>query len=704
MADNGQSSSSSSNPKEKKRPTEIDRARIIEQDGEYGYFKNEKFTTVSNFILRCEGVVEEDGDVVGFMLRAKPKNYRNSEADGWLNSVFLTRRDMSDQYTIQNKLDSVRLWISNTKDFLPALLKDMCDEYERRVDCRKMIPVKIFGLQPKSDPPVWVFSKDMQLQLNGEYTIHLKETDSKYAVTGDCCSTYDYRGDIDNGESLRQVISNLETFYGDDISAVLLVLGGTAMAFHYQQLTKLVGGVPPTIAVGDPVSGKSTAVECAMALFNQRECIGAGSEARLLESLVNRTIPLWWDDIDSLVVLEKLTVLLYNKAKKVTMSKDTIGSTVPIISVNYSKLIKGFKKLKMGVEDFGRLFTRMLPIPFGKRTIGKKRIKERLEGKSQLEDLLKDLPKSVSVILKLHNDYAAMTKDVLFNVIQDVVEAMEIDVRSEANFSVLLFSTGKILQHIGLFSSHWEEVIGFFKTQMVPKYKELLVGSFEGIEAVQGSYIAGDADLWEALETLFKDVVSHPDEARKCLKAKYNTKGCSCGEAVAVSLAKALQFSKLKLTSAALTHAIRAKGLGCTGKSMRIDGSSSTCVHISRRLIPQGLLDILDKKGGVDETLLNLNEEEQERTEIDESEDEIVAETSSSAGSDEAVQETVEINESEVNILASASSFAAPSSTEAEYVKLAGKRRKRETESLKDSLTPREVMTKRRPRKEVTYK
>ena len=83
MADNGQSSSSSGTSKEKKRPAEIDRARIVEQDGEYGYFKNEKYTTVSNFILRCEGVVEEDGDVVGFMLRAKPKNNRNSEADGW---------------------------------------------------------------------------------------------------------------------------------------------------------------------------------------------------------------------------------------------------------------------------------------------------------------------------------------------------------------------------------------------------------------------------------------------------------------------------------------------------------------------------------------------------------------------------------------------------------------------------------------------
>lgn len=70
------------------------------------------------------------------------------------------------------------------------------------------------------------------------------------------------------------MISNLESFYGGDISGVPLVLGGTAVAFHYQQLTMLVGGVPPTLVVGDPVSGKSAAIECAMALFNQRECIG----------------------------------------------------------------------------------------------------------------------------------------------------------------------------------------------------------------------------------------------------------------------------------------------------------------------------------------------------------------------------------------------------------------------------------------------
>ena len=86
----------------------------------------------------------------------------------------------------------------------------------------------------------------------------------------------------------------------------------------------------------------------------------------------------------------------------------------------------------------------MLPIPFGKRTIGKKRIEERLEGKSQLENLQKDIPKSVSVVLKLHNNYEGKTKDVLFNAIQDVVEEMEVDVRSKANFSALLLTTGKV--------------------------------------------------------------------------------------------------------------------------------------------------------------------------------------------------------------------------------------------------------------------
>ena len=55
-------------------------------------------------------------------------------------------------------------------------------------------------------------------------------------------------------------------------------------------------------------------------------CSLAGSEAKLLDSLDNRTVPMWWDDIDSLVILEKMTVLLY-------INKVLVLMTCKVISV-----------------------------------------------------------------------------------------------------------------------------------------------------------------------------------------------------------------------------------------------------------------------------------------------------------------------------------------------------------------------------------
>jgi len=54
------------------------------------------------------------------------------------------------------------------------------------------------------------------------------------------------------------------------------------------------------------------------------------------------------------------------RQKKLQWEK-SFANTLPVISINYTKLIKGFKKLQATIEDFGRIFTRMLPIPFQKR-------------------------------------------------------------------------------------------------------------------------------------------------------------------------------------------------------------------------------------------------------------------------------------------------------------------------------------------------
>jgi hypothetical protein len=79
-------------------------------------------------------------------------------------------------------------------------------------------------------------------------------------------------GELDHGETLKQLLIHLEPFFGNDIYAAMLVMGGVAMSFHFDLLYNTMGGVSRTVVIG--ASGKSTAVEAAMAIFNQRDSIG----------------------------------------------------------------------------------------------------------------------------------------------------------------------------------------------------------------------------------------------------------------------------------------------------------------------------------------------------------------------------------------------------------------------------------------------
>ena len=83
-----------------------------------------------------------------------------------------------------------------------------------------------------------------------------------------------YIGSLDDGKNLMEVIKVQQECMGDNFFSSLLVLGGVGLAIHYEQLTKKLDGVPLIMAYGLPISGKSTAVEVAMALFGQFDKIG----------------------------------------------------------------------------------------------------------------------------------------------------------------------------------------------------------------------------------------------------------------------------------------------------------------------------------------------------------------------------------------------------------------------------------------------
>lgn len=61
---------------------------------------------------------------------------------------------------------------------------------------------------------------------------------------------------------------------------------------------------------------------------------------------------------------------------------------------------------------------------------------------------MKQVRQSITVIIKLHNDFASMTGYPLFDEIQTIITSYKLDVRSEINIAVLLFATGKVIKSL----------------------------------------------------------------------------------------------------------------------------------------------------------------------------------------------------------------------------------------------------------------
>ena len=82
-------------------------------------------------------------------------------------------------------------------------------------------------------------------------------------------------------------------------------------------------------------------------------------------------------------------------------------------------------------------------------------------------------------------------------------------------------------------------------------------------------------------------------------KAYVATKGCNCGDAIVVSLQKALPFANITVTTPVqLRKYIESSKIGCVGKTMRVGRSSRTCVHIKHTGIPLRLLSMVLPEAG----------------------------------------------------------------------------------------------------------
>jgi hypothetical protein len=88
----------------------------------------------------------------------------------------------------------------------------------------------------------------------------------------------------------------------------------------------------------------------------------------------------------------------------------------------------------------------MAVIPFTKLKRGKNALKRSLMFQNELKDVMRDVVKSVDVLIELRDCFAEMKSDPLFQEAIDTVEEVTVpDIRAHANYALLLYSTAKVV-------------------------------------------------------------------------------------------------------------------------------------------------------------------------------------------------------------------------------------------------------------------
>lgn len=91
-----------------------------------------------------------------------------------------------------------------------------------------------------------------------------------------------------------------------------------------------------------------------------------------------------------------------------------------------------------------RVFSRIAVIPFN-RVPQKQNLENSIRFQSELKPLMHEAIKSVGTILELDGNFKAMSDDHIFKEVMEINEEMQdIDMRAQYNYSLLVFSTGKV--------------------------------------------------------------------------------------------------------------------------------------------------------------------------------------------------------------------------------------------------------------------
>ncbi|CAB4028254.1 Hypothetical predicted protein [Paramuricea clavata] len=482
---------------------------------------------------------------------------------------------MSTQNGILGVLTSQKLWTAPSKEqYLPAYFKEICDEYLLSEDKHRVYPVECLGLQRNSRPATWVIGSDFHVQL----------LDGKA------------KRDLDGGKSLIELIELMEHYMKDNFLATLLVLGGLGIGVHYEQLNKKSDrGVPLIMVYGQPVSGKSTATSIAMSILGHKTSIGKLTSAGALKLTKGQTLPFWWDDASDFSVLEELAVSSYNNSiKQTAYSKPATSSrTNALITMNPNcipKKIRGDKQMMI------RVFSRIAVIPF-KEINEEQNLETCMFLDEKLKTITTHLAKSVGVFLELAPQFDVMHRDQMFIQISSQVKKNKLDVRAQFNYALLLYSTGKMLEKVGLKDRFFPGLLEFFCNVVTQQYKNITLTDTQPSSSRVAETPTLTNDMTAILIAIVTSATKNPIEVCQFFVPKFYARACGCGEVFGFKVTDALEYlgkSNKGLENALRSH-IRTSCLGCNGVRINVGEGQPKGSHIQRNKLPEAIIQNLDK-------------------------------------------------------------------------------------------------------------
>lgn len=383
-------------------------------------------------------------------------------------------------------------------------------------------------------------------------------------------------------DSLVELIAFFEASFHQNFSSTLATVSAACLCLHFPYLKLHSEGVPIPIVIGDPGTYKTTTCSLAMAALGIESKCQDSTYNGILKVLSQEELPIWWEDLDDLQKLEKISMMTYNKGMKVTANNfggrnKVPSSTKAMPLVTSNGLFKGANPVSAE-----RTLGRVVLIPFLRTPSEKKTVQNALDFDSLLQDARINASRCFLYMLQMKKTYSEYRRDQnMLNIINNVLDGFDLDERHLKNYTLLLVVMAKILKD----TDHGDDAT-------LQILKDFFIGNRNYVSSVYKS----QGELGKTmLERAFFESLEDP-KARKWI-VFVNARGCACGAVIVFSLKNLLQSLNFETRKELDFKIIRSyvEKNGCIKASLKysVDGVVCAGIHIQEAVVHKDLLQSL---------------------------------------------------------------------------------------------------------------